>query len=102
MIGSLLGGFVFTAKEQVMMSLCVKNGYTVFGLVEQDYTMPDAVRKKLGFPVYGFKEYQVKEYKFKTYQQKTYNQKKYNWKRIDSIILERGVIGFRKVGYINT
>ena len=33
---------------------------------------------------------------------KTYNQKKYNWKRIDSIILERGVIGFRKVGYINT
>lgn len=102
MIGSLLGGFVFTAKEQVMMSLCVKNGYTVFGLVEQDYTMPDAVRKKLGFSVYGFKEYQAKEYKFKTYQQKTYNQKKYNWKRIDSIILERGVIGFRKVGYINT
>ena len=100
MIGSLLGGFVFTAKEQVMMSLCVKNGYTVFGLVDQDYTMPDAVRKKLGFPVYGYEQYQAKEYTFKNYQQKTYDRKIYNWKKMDCIILKRGVIGFRKVGYV--
>ncbi len=62
--------------------------------------MPDAVRKKLGFPVYGFEEYQAKEYHFKEYQQKTYNKKTYNWKRMDCIILKRGVIGFRKVGYV--
>ena len=100
MIGSLIGGFVFAAKEYVMMSLCVKNGFTIFGLVDQDYTMPDEVREKLGFPIFGFKEYEFKEYEFKTYQPKTYEMKKYDWKRIDCIILKRGVIGFRKVGYI--
>ena len=100
MIGSLLGGLVFSAKENIMMSLCVKNGFTVFGLVEQDYTLPEAIRKKLGFPIYGQKEYNAKKYKFNTYAYKTYQRRTYNWKRIDSIILERGVIGFRKVGYV--
>ena len=100
MIGSLLGGFVFVVKETVMMSLCVKNGYTIFGLVDQDYTLPDEVRKKLGFPVYGYEEYRFKEYEFKKYPQKTYEMKKYDWKQIDCIILKRGVIGFRKVGYV--
>ena len=56
-VGSMLGGLVFSAKEQIMLSLCVKHGYTVFGLVDQDYTMPDSARKKLGFPVFGFDEY---------------------------------------------
>lgn len=100
MIGSLLGGFVFKAKESVMMSLCVKNGYTVFGIVEQDYTMPEEVRKKLGFPVYGYEEYEFQKYEYQTYQTQTYEMQKYDWKRMDCIILKRGVIGFRKVGYV--
>ncbi|MBE6260833.1 MAG: hypothetical protein E7107_08430 [Prevotella sp.] len=100
MIGSLLGGLTFTIKESVMMSLCVKNGYTIFGLVEQDYTMPDEVRKKLGFPVYGKEEYYFKEYKRQTYEKQTYHKKTYDWQTIDCIILKRGVIGFRKVGYV--
>lgn len=100
MIGSLLGGFVFVAKESVMMSMCVKNGYTVFGIVEQDYTMPKEVREKLGFPVYRYEEYQSKEYEYKKYQPQTYEMKKYDWKQMDCVILKRGVIGFRKVGYV--
>lgn len=100
MIGSLLGGFAFVAKESAMMSLCVKNGYTVFGIVEQDYTMPEEVREKLGFPVYGYEEYEFKKYDYKTYQPRTYEMKKYDWKQIDCIVLKRGVIGFRKVGYV--
>lgn len=100
MIGSLIGGLVFTTKESVMMSLCVKNGYTVFGLVEQDYTMPDTVRKKLGFPVYGKEEYHFKEFNRLEYKKQTYNKQVYNWKTLDCIILKRGIIGFRKVGYV--
>ena len=100
MIGSLLGGLAFTVKESVMMSLCVKNGFTVFGLVEQNYTMPDAVRKKLGFPVYGKEEYQFEKYNQQSYKKQTYHKQTYEWQTIDCIILKRGVIGFRKVGYV--
>lgn len=100
MIGSLLGGLVFSTKEQVMMSLCVKHGFTFFGLVEQDYTMPNEVREKLGFPVYGFDEYSFKQYKFKEYKPIQYQWKEYKWKSIECIMLKRGVIACRKIGYI--
>ena len=100
MIGSLLGGLVFSAKEQVMMSLCVKHGFTFFALVEQDYTMPNEVRKKLGFPVYGFDEYSFKQYQFQTYKPIRYQWQEYKWKSIECIMLKRGVIACRKIGYI--
>ena len=100
MIGSLLGGLVFSVKEHVMMSLCVKNGYRIFGLVEQDYTLPIKIRKKLGFQIYGYDEYEAREYKRQTYSYQTYQRQTYNWQTVDSIILKRGVIGFRKVGYM--
>lgn len=100
MIGSLLGGLVFSVKENVMMSLCVKNGYRIYGLVEQDYTLPIEIRKKLGFQIYGYDEFEAREYKRQTYSYQTYPRQTYNWQTIDSIILKRGVIGFRKVGYV--
>lgn len=100
MIGSLLGGLVFSAKEQIMMSLCVKHGFTVFGLVEQDYTMPPEIRKKLGFPVFGVEDYIFMKYKPKEYKPVKYHWKEYKWQAIDCVLLKRGVIGCRKIAYI--
>lgn len=100
MVGSLIGGLVFSVKESVMMSLCVKHGYTVFGLVGQDYTMPDEAREKLGFPVYGFDDYKFVEYKFKEYHSIQYNWQEYKWKTLECVLLKRGVVACRKVGYI--
>lgn len=100
MIGSLIGGLVFSFKEHVMISLCTVKGYTIFGLVEQDYTMPRAVREKLGFPVYGFDEYQFQEYQFQEYKPIQYQWQDYKWKSIECILLKRGVVACRKIGYI--
>ena len=100
MIGSLIGGLVFSFKEHVMISLCTVKGYTIFGLVEQDYTMPRAVREKLGFPVYGFDEYQFQEYQFQEYKPIQYQWQEYKWKSIECILLKRGVVACRKIGYI--
>ena len=99
-VGSMLGGLVFSAKEQIMLSLCVKHGYTVFGLVDQDYTMPDSARKKLGFPVFGFDEYKFSEYKFHEYKAIQYKWQEYKWKKLDCVLLKRGVIACRKIAYI--
>lgn len=44
------------------MSLCVKGGYTVFGLVKQDYSLPKDVCKKLGYDVYGISDYEYEKY----------------------------------------
>lgn len=100
MVGSLIGGLVFSVKESVMMSLCVRHGYTVFGLVGQDYTMPDEAREKLGFPVYGFDDYKFVEYRFNGYHHIQYNWHEYKWKKMECILLKRGVVACRKVGYV--
>ena len=83
-----------------MLSLCVKHGYTVFGLVNQDYTMPDSARKKLGFPVFGFDEYKFKEYTFHEYKPIQYKWQEYKWKTLDCVLLKRGVIACRKIAYV--
>ena len=100
LLGSLLGGLVFSVKEQIMISLCIRHGYTVFGLVDQDYTMPNSIRKKLGFPVFGFDEYKFHEYKFHEYKSIQYKWQDYQWKTIDCIMLKRGVISCRKIAYV--
>lgn len=99
-IGAALGGIVFEAKERMFMSLCVEKGYTFFGLVGQDYTLPRAVLDRIGIKVFETKPYESKRYETKTYQTKRYETKRYQVKRIDFIVLERGVIEVRKVGYV--
>ena len=100
LIGSILGGFIFTTKEHIMMSLCVKGGYTVFGLVKQDYSLPKDVCKKLGYDVYGISDYEYEKYIMEKYDNEKYQFEHYQKETIDVIILKRGVISCRKIGYI--
>lgn len=99
LIGSILGGFIFTTKEHIMMSLCVKGGYTVFGLVKQDYSLPKDVCKKLGYDVYGISDYEYEKYTIAKYNNEKYQFEHYKKETIDAIILKRGVISCRKIGY---
>jgi hypothetical protein len=99
-IGAALGGIVFEAKERMLMSLCVEKGYTFFGLVGQDYTLPRAVLDRIGIKVFETKHYETKRYETKTFHTKRYGIKRYEVKRIDFIVLKRGVIEVRKVGYV--
>lgn len=47
-VGTLVGSLAFTVADNLFMALCVKNGYTMFGLVDQDYSLPDDLLKELG------------------------------------------------------
>lgn len=47
-VGTLVGTITFSVTENILMGLCVRNGYTLFGLVEQDYTLPEGLLQELG------------------------------------------------------
>ena len=47
-VGTLVGSLTFSITENLFMALCVKNGYTMFGLVNQNYSLPDEVLNELG------------------------------------------------------
>lgn len=98
-VGSVAGSFLFTAAEKATISFCVESGFTMFGLVEQNYRLPDEVLKEIGIP--------PAEYKKTTYKKATYKKAKYKhtvykktvYKRISITFLRRGIISVSKIGY---
>lgn len=46
-VGTVVGSLTFKVIDNIFVALCVENGYTFFGLVKQDYTLPEEVLKEL-------------------------------------------------------
>lgn len=97
-VGSMVGSFAFITYEKAILSFCISSGCTFFGLVRQDYKLPDSVLRELGLELFEYEQcfynkYEYDEYVFDEYQPDYYDP--------DMIyILRRGVIGVRQVGYI--
>ncbi|MCQ2077803.1 MAG: hypothetical protein MJZ20_12395 [Bacteroidaceae bacterium] len=102
MIGSMIGGLLFSARESILMSLCIERGFSFFGLVNQDYTLPDDVLKKMGFDDldYDDLDYDELDYDDLDYDELDYDDLDYD--ELDIIVLKRGIIGIRKIGYVST
>ena len=50
-VGSVIGTLVAEGKNALIMSLCANTGITLFGIVEQDYTLSEEMIKSLGLKV---------------------------------------------------
>jgi hypothetical protein len=99
-VGSIAGSFVYNVMDNAIMALCVESGWTMFGLVDQDYELPDEVINELGFDLYDVDEFNVDEYDFDEFTLDEYDIDDYDGDFIS--VLRRGVIGVHRVGYINT
>lgn len=104
MLGSLLGSVVCSVTinlcENTILSFCADTGFTLFGLVEQNYEMPQEVFDRLGIKSADFKiaSYKKTNYKHSPYKKVYYKRHKYE--TIKFTILRRGVIGVSIIGYI--
>ena len=99
-VGSIAGSFVYNVMDNAFMALCVESGWTMFGLVDQDYELPDDVINELGFDLYEVDEFNVDEYDVDEFTLDEYDIDDYDGDFIS--VLRRGVIGVHRVGYINT
>lgn len=97
-VGSMIGSFAFVAYDQAVLSYCVSSGSTFFGLVNQDYTLPDEVLKEVGVSLFEYEKELPHESTFNTYSVNQYIPNTYNVSFIS--ILRRGVIGVRQIGYV--
>lgn len=59
--------------------------FTMFGLVEQDYTLPKEIIEQMGIETFEYESFQ-----YDTFEPDT----------LDITFLRRGVIGILKVGYV--
>jgi len=97
-VGSMVGSFAFVAYDKAVLSYCVSSGSTFFGLVTQDYTLPEEVLKEVGVSLFEYEKELHNESTFNTYNINQYLPNTYNPSMIS--ILRRGVIGVRQIGYV--
>ena len=99
-VGSLVGSFVFVAYDKAVLSYCISSGSTFFGLVDQDYKLPDDVLRELGVSLFDYEKYTPYETSFDKFTPVYYKPMTYTPSTIDIKFLRRGVISVQQVGYV--
>lgn len=100
MVGSILGGLLYEAKEKFFLSLCVSNGYTFWGLVEQSYEMPPHLLKKLGYDIFEYENLNYENFKTDKFEYESFDYEPFGYDKLDIVMMKRGIIGVRRIGYI--
>ena len=100
-VGSMLGSLTYDLGYSKAISFCIDSGFTMFGLVEQDYSLPEEVMKQIGIKVFEYEKFQPKVFQPKVFQPKVFQPRKFvDVNGVEIKYLRRGVIGFNKIGYL--
>ncbi len=100
-IGSLLGcslSVAYSIGKKNLISFCVDSGFTCFGLVDQNYELPEEILSRLGVDYIPIPKADILTTginRISTEEQIEYKQ----FETIDIQILKRGIIGINKIGY---
>ena len=98
--GSLVGGITYEIGSTVFVGLCVNRGMTFFGLVEQDYTLPEDVLKSIGLEVFEYETFKFEKPTFETFALETLTLESSRLDQFEIRYPRRGLIAFNKIGYI--
>ena len=103
-IGSLIGctcAVVYQVGKRKLISFCVDTGFTCFGLVEQDYQLPDDILNDMGLDLAEIDYTPIDTAEINR------NEISDSWgidvaelETVDLKIVRRGVIGVNKVGFV--
>ena len=101
-IGSLLGcsiSLAYNLAKNKLISFCVDTGFTCFGLVEQNYELPEKVLKKLGVDLIPINRVEISKSQISRTEVGTTIDRA-NYETIDIQVIRRGVIAVNKIGFI--
>ena len=82
-----------------MISFCVDTGFTCFGLVEQNYELPEEVLHEMGVHTIPVPRTEISRVGISTASIES-NVERSEYETIDITVLRRGVIGVNKIGYV--
>lgn len=99
-IGSVVGGFASNTEQNLTLSFCAETGITMFGLVEQDYKLPDDVIKDIGVETFDYETFEPESFSPESFAFASFDPDTFNAESLGIKFLRRGVIGISKIGYI--
>lgn len=95
LIGSTLGAFAFAGVNSVVLGMCIESGWTYFGLVKQDYVIPDEILIDAGYELFSPEAFYVDEFPVESFTVDTFTTTKLTYRPI-----RRGFIACNVVGYV--
>lgn len=99
-VGSMVGSFAYDLGYNAILSFCVDTGFTMFGLVDQNYEVPDEVMREVGFDVFKFEEFTYEEFSPEEFAPQEFSFEEFNPAGLSITVLRRGVIGVSQIGYV--
>lgn len=99
-VGSLVGSFAYSAMYKPAISFCVDTGFTMFGLVDQDYTLPEDIMKEIGIEVFDYDQFDYEKAEYDRFDYDTFQPDRFEPVQIEMTFLRRGVIGVNQIGYL--
>ena len=100
-VGTVIGSFAYKGIEYCVMAICVETGFTFFGLVEQNYELPNHVIEETGLAVYDYERKYVQLVECDTIDIPIVDYESNDIPILDVTFLRRGVIGVGKVGFVD-
>lgn len=100
LVGSLVGTFVADVGHNAVLSFCSETGITMFGLVEQDYALPEDIIKEIGVETFDYETFQADSFEPDSFTFDTLDFESFQPENLSIKFLRRGVIGISKVGYV--
>ena len=98
--GSMVGSFVYTCGYKAVISFCVDRGFAMFGLVDQNYQLPEDVMKEIGLEVFDYEKIELPSFEYDQFQAQRFEYDNVNADSIGITYLRRGVIGVNEIGYV--
>lgn len=99
-LGSLVGTFTYNAGYKAALSFCVDSGFTMFGLVEQNYELPKEVLREIGIDTFDYETFEIDTFEPETFAVDSFEFGSFAPDTLGVTFLRRGVIGVNKVGYM--
>lgn len=99
-VGGIIGNFAYTAGKSVCLSFCVESGFTFFGIVDQDYELPDEVIKELGIDIFENDEFVVPEFELEEFAFEPFQLEEFELETFNITPLRRGVLKISQIGYV--
>ena len=99
-IGSMIGSVAYSAGYSAVMSFCVDSGFTMFGLVDQNYELPKEVMEEIGIEVFEYEKLEYEKFEYENFEHEKFDYEEFEYEKFDIVFLRRGVIGVGKIGYI--
>ena len=99
-VGSISGSVIYSSIYNPVLSFCVDSGFTLFGLVDQDYELSEEVLKEIGIEVFEYEKFEYEPFEYEKFEYEQFEYEQFEYEKLNTIFLRRGVIGVNCIGYM--